>query len=141
MNTQQMVRRKNLTVRREHEFNLQQNVKDMSIPQYDALKDPYLEGFFNHQFYKKHFRKTGIIAKKKSLSLKKYQVPYELDHKLQDSHPNSSHSHTKRMKKNEKGKFALPLIENKEGTVPGKVTSHSARVTKMYKSENKSHEL
>ena len=45
----------------------------MIIPNYNALKDPYLSGFFKLPFYKKHLKDTGILPKKKGLSLKNFK--------------------------------------------------------------------
>lgn len=45
----------------------------MIIPNYNALKDPYLSGFFKLPFYKKHLKDTGILPRKKGLSLKNFK--------------------------------------------------------------------
>jgi hypothetical protein len=59
--------------RREQTFLLRQSINDMVIPSYNAIKDPYLNGYFQHPGIVNNLRKTGIIHRKKQFSLQKYK--------------------------------------------------------------------
>jgi hypothetical protein len=43
----------------------------MVIPEYNALHDPSLANYFKKPFIKKNLRLTGVIKKKKNLSVDK----------------------------------------------------------------------
>ena len=43
---------------------MHENLKEKVIPEYDALKDPFLKGYFNNPFILKHLRHTGVVNKK-----------------------------------------------------------------------------
>ncbi len=58
-------RRHHQLQKRECSFNLKQNVNELLIPEYNALKDPFLNGFFDHPTYKRHLKATGVIPPKK----------------------------------------------------------------------------
>jgi hypothetical protein len=45
----------------------------MVIPNYDALRDPFLVGYFQHPYILSNLKKTGIITRKKRFSLQKYK--------------------------------------------------------------------
>lgn len=63
------IRKAVLHKRREQDFQLRQSVNEMVIPSYDALKDPFLSGFFQHPQMLTNLKKTGIITRKKRFSL------------------------------------------------------------------------
>ena len=73
MTTKANFRRTQIANRREEKFSLKQNINDMIMPNYNALRDPFLVGFFDHPHCKRHLRKTGIISRKRGLSLKNYK--------------------------------------------------------------------
>lgn len=73
-------RRVNLYKKRENSFNLNQSIKDMVIPEYNALRDPFLDGFFTNPQLVKHLRSTGVLPKRRGFSLKQYrEVLTEID--------------------------------------------------------------
>jgi hypothetical protein len=66
-------RRVKLYKMRENSFSLTQNINEMVIPEYNALKDPFLDGFFNNPQLKKHLKSTGVLLRRKGFSLKHYR--------------------------------------------------------------------
>ena len=44
----------------------------MVIPKYNALRDPFLVGFFEQPSLKNNLRRTGVITRKRGLSLRNY---------------------------------------------------------------------
>jgi hypothetical protein len=61
MSNKRITRRTELARKRENSFNLKQNVNELLIPRYNALHDPFLNGFFDHPGYKRHLKATGAI--------------------------------------------------------------------------------
>jgi Na+-transporting NADH:ubiquinone oxidoreductase subunit NqrC len=55
---------------REVSFNLAQRANDVLLPSYNALRDPFLSGYFDNPQVKRHLRETGVIKKKRRLSVK-----------------------------------------------------------------------
>lgn len=51
---------------REKGFNLSYHINDQPLPEYNALKDPCLEGYFDRRELKKHLVETGILKKSKN---------------------------------------------------------------------------
>jgi len=45
----------------------------MVIPNYNALRDPFLVGFFDQPRYRIHLRKTGALPRKRGTSLRNYK--------------------------------------------------------------------
>jgi hypothetical protein len=45
----------------------------MVIPEYNALRDPFLAGFFEHPHKQKHLRYTGALPKRRKFSIKTYR--------------------------------------------------------------------
>ena len=66
----------------------------MVIPSYNALKDPFLSGFFEHPGMRINLRKTGIIVRKKRFLLQKYQEAVS-DPKLLQSAEKMAHKRAK----------------------------------------------
>ena len=44
----------------------------MVIPQYNALRDPYLFDFFNSASVTKHLKHTGVLPTKKRFAISRY---------------------------------------------------------------------
>jgi len=59
--------------KREVAFNLKQSVNELVIPQYNALRDPFLDGYFANPQIKRNLRETGVIVKKRRFSLKPFR--------------------------------------------------------------------
>jgi hypothetical protein len=54
---------------KEEAFTTSQHVNDILLPEYNALKDPYLAGYFDNPAIKKHLKETGVVRKKKKYVL------------------------------------------------------------------------
>jgi len=65
-----MLRKINLTKKREGDFNLSQHANEVLLPAYNALRDPFLVGYFDNPLVKKHLKQTGVIKKKRRFSIK-----------------------------------------------------------------------
>lgn len=55
---------------REAAFNLAQHANEVLLPSYNALKDPYLSGYFDNPLVKRNLKETGVIKRKRKLSVK-----------------------------------------------------------------------
>ena len=65
-----MLRKFHFAKKREGEFNLSQHANDVLLPAYNALRDPFLIGYFDNPLVKKHLKQTGVIPKKRRFSIK-----------------------------------------------------------------------
>jgi hypothetical protein len=59
------MRKSMLNRKREISFNLSLNVNEVVLPEYNALKDPFLGDYFSNPIVKKQLRKTGVIGRKR----------------------------------------------------------------------------
>lgn len=59
MSNRRNFRRSEVLKRREASFSLTQAVSDMIIPEYNALSDPFLCGFFVRPVFRKLLKTTG----------------------------------------------------------------------------------
>lgn len=59
MSNRRNFRRSEVLKRREESFSLTQAVSDMIIPEYNALSDPFLCGFFVRPAFRKLLKTTG----------------------------------------------------------------------------------
>ena len=50
---------------REKSFNNSFHINDKALPSYNALKDPFLQGFFDKPPLKKHLQEIGLVRKGK----------------------------------------------------------------------------
>lgn len=73
MSNKTNLRRAVLNKRKEESFRLNQTLKEMIIPEYNALRDPFLNGFFEHPNIIRHLKSTGVVPKRRKLSLKTYR--------------------------------------------------------------------
>jgi hypothetical protein len=67
-----MIRRA-VAKKRENSFNLTQHVNEVLLPSYNALKDPFLIGFFENPIVKKTLKETGVLRKKRRMSVKPFK--------------------------------------------------------------------
>lgn len=49
-------------------FNNSYNVNDKLLPTYNALEDPYLEGYFDRPQLRRHLKSMSLLKKKKKSS-------------------------------------------------------------------------
>lgn len=73
MSSRRISRRGQVLKRREQSFDLKQSVLEPLIPPYNALHDPFLNGFFDHPAYKRHLQATGVVHRPKRFSVKRIE--------------------------------------------------------------------
>lgn len=98
--------------RKEGSFSLGQSLNEMVIPQYNALRDPFLSGFFQHQQIRTNLRRTGVITKKRVFSLQKYKEMVTDPRLIDSAEKHSSHKRTRSEVKGGSGQ-KLPAVEGK----------------------------
>lgn len=62
------MRKAYLLRQREKSFDITYRINDKPLPTYNALEDPFLQGFFDKPQFKRHLKKNGIIKRKKKKS-------------------------------------------------------------------------
>ena len=49
--------------KREQGFSTKQHINQVLLPDYNALHDPFLKGYFHNPSIKKHLKEMGVIKK------------------------------------------------------------------------------
>lgn len=65
-----MLKKLPLTKKREIDFSLSQHANEILLPEYNALRDPFLTGYFDNPIVRKNLKQTGVIKKKRRFSIK-----------------------------------------------------------------------
>lgn len=127
---------------RELSFNLSNHVNEILLPNYDALKDPFLSGYFDNPIIKRNLKETGVIRKKKRFSVPKLN-------KITDSNPQYSfrnHNHSHLIKSTHvQPQYKLPALEDiitdrqsSEYQRSQIKSSETRRSSRVYRSKKKS---
>lgn len=72
-----MLRKFHFSKQREAAFKVSQHVNEVLLPSYNALQDPFLSGYFENPLIKRHLKETGVIKRKRRISMKQ---KHELNH-------------------------------------------------------------
>ena len=97
------MRKAYLLRQREKSFDITYHINDKPLPTYNALEDPYLEGFFSKPQFKRHLQKNGIIKRRKRKS------HFNLD----NERPKTTSKSNRIYERNERSpKTRFPVIED-----------------------------
>ena len=83
----------------------------MLLPSYNALKDPYLIGYFDNPGLKKHLKETGVIRKKRRKSVSSQQAKT----KTEEMTPSADRV----LKRRKESKSRAKSVHHKETKLPG----------------------
>jgi hypothetical protein len=102
------------------------------LPSYNALKDPFLIGYFDNPTLKRHLKETGVIKRKRRHSVKS---PLPVDHKTEGVRTEIKTTFRKSKKSKSRAKslhhkeIKLPDIEQERTEMKSAATT---RLKKVY---------
>ena len=109
------MRKVSLAKKKEESFSTKQHVNEVLLPHYNALRDPFLMGYFDNPTLKRHLKETGVVKKKKRFSVR---TPKDSEEKndscpqgYRTSRPSKGQKHKSLSKSGNTNGLRLPEIE------------------------------
>jgi hypothetical protein len=110
------------------------------LPSYNALRDPFLAGYFDNPQLKRHLKETGVIKRKRRYSVKINKSPEAKSHTHLGNVSNSNEKRAKSLVKSTnylKNQVKLPALEDLLQEERAALTSSATtRQKNIYKSSN-----
>ena len=135
------MRRGNYVKKKEELFSTKQHVNQVLLPQYNALRDPFLVGYFDNPMLKRHLKETGVLKRKKRFSVKAGRQTQEKNKEFTQGYRTSRPKGGKKYKSLSKSvntnPVKLPDIEQQER---GPSSSATHRLKRLYGSKDKQRE-